>query len=428
MKHLRNILTCLLLGYIISRQCLAQEKLKSSSTTSMSGSWIRIDPQGNSDSGNFLSMDKEGLRWSSVEKDQTNQIDWSKVEELRRNVQVGRDTMTDSTLGPFILLPDGDRLRGESVAILENRGLAVQSLSIGIINIPMDQWAGSLTDPPENPDDFLRLYHELRTGSGKPGDLVILSNNDRLLGTVIGLDGDDLSIQPLGATKPAIIKRTEVRGISIDPKSIKYQPHSGTIWQIYLSDGSRISAVDLQSENVEGESVLRMTTRWNSVWNIPTSKLSRILMIPAEQSFLGNRQPDATQTVDYVGMTPKPTFGSNINGGPLQIGLQSFDHGIGTQARTLIAYRLEGNEISFSGWVGLDKTASPLGSAKAVILVDGKPVFDSGEIKAGSAPQRIQIELKNARLLILSSEFGEGGGVCDWINWCELRITRDKTP
>ncbi|MFM1802349.1 MAG: hypothetical protein RJA81_1701, partial [Planctomycetota bacterium] len=118
MKHLRNILTCLLLGYIISPQCLAQEKLKSSSTTSMSGSWIRIDPQGHSDSGNFLSLDKEGLRWSSAEKDQTNEIAWSKVEELRRNVQLGRDTMTDSTLGPFILLPDGDRLRGESVAIL----------------------------------------------------------------------------------------------------------------------------------------------------------------------------------------------------------------------------------------------------------------------------------------------------------------------
>lgn len=433
LSSLRNSLRTnvfLILGTVFlfwgTSQVLSQESNRRIRNEPLSGNWIFLQPNGEAAGGSFKSIDSETINWQNADGNESRELAWAKVEEVRRNISPSKDPFTDSGLGPYVLLPEGDRLRGESVALLENRGLAVQSVSIGVINIPLDQWLGAVLEVPQKPEDLLRVFQKLRKGSEKAGDLIILANRDQFQGTVLGLDGENLVIQPLGSDKEAQIKRTGVLGISIDPQSIRYKAHTGPLWNIYLTDGSRISVTNLNQTSVEGETVLATTTRWGAVWNFPMSKIDRILYIPQGQTFLDERQPDATQSVDYIGSTPTPKTGTNVNGGPLQIGLRSFDRGIGTQAKTLMAYRLTGTETRLIGWVGLDRTAEPLGKAKAVILVDGKPVFDSGDLIAGDPPKRIQIDLTNAKLLILSSEFGEGGGVCDWINWCELRLINES--
>ena len=84
-----------------------------------------------------------------------------------------------------------------------------------------------------------------------------------------------------------------------------------------------------------------------------------------------------------------------------------------------MAYRLNGTEKQFTAWVGVDTSAGPMGQSQAMILIDGKTVYDSGPMKAGEPPRRIQLNLNQAKLLILRSEFGEGGGIRDWVDWCE---------
>lgn len=413
---------CSLLIVINLMPAQGQEPKKKTAKEKITGTWIAVPFSGEPRGGNFSGVDGENIAWQDTDSKETIDLGWNKIEELRRNLLPARDPNTDAGLGAYVLLPEGDSLRGESVAIIENKGLAVQSISIGVMNIPLEQWVGSLLEVPDNLNDVLGLVQKIRTGSDKAGDLILLTNRDQLQGTVLGLDGDNLVIQALGAAKETPINRAGVQAISIDPKSVRYKPYSGHSWSVYLVDGSRISAMSMSQESVDGESVLAITTRWGASWNIPMSKIARILSIPSGQTFLEDRKPDAVQSVDYIGTTPPPRMGRNVKGGPLQIGPRTFDRGIGTQARTLMAYRLTGNETRLSGWVGVDRSAGPLGQAQGIILVDGKPVFDSGPLKAGDPPKRIEIDLKNAKLLILSSEFGEGGGVCDWVNWCEMRI------
>jgi hypothetical protein len=384
----------------------------------ITGPWYRRSPLGEVKGGIVDRIDPEGVTWRDTDEAKSERVSWADIEELRRNGDVSIDTLQFPLPGPVILLPEYDSLRGEAVATL-SQGLAIQSASIGIVNLPLAQWAGFLGQAPESPTAFLRSIESLRRGNDSPGDMVILANGDRMQGTVLELDAEELKLQPIGATKPLTLPRKGLQGIVIDASTLEYPPVEGTSWKIKLTDGSRLTTKSLNFDPMDPESGLNVTTRWGSEWRVPVAKLAGIRVMQPGTVELDSLKPAAVQTVDYVGPTAAPRFRTNVSGGPLSIGNMWYDQGIGTQSRTLLAYRLDGTKKTFTSWVGLDNAAGPKGLARAVVLLDGKPVYDSGPLKAGEMPKRVQIDLKGAKLLILASEFGEGGGIRDWVNWCD---------
>ena len=417
----RPRLTCLwaVLIFSLGTTCALAQAERPKPVATIFGAWVFTDPNGTQTGGSILQISADGFTWRAGTEKSTKTIAWLNAEELRRNSEPATDPASDASLGPMILLPSGDRLRGESVALLE-KGLAVQSVSIGIVNLPTAQWAGTIFQPPKEPAAYLRLYQKLRKGPAKPGDMVVLKNGDQIQGTVVEMDGETLGLQPIGANKPASLKRSELVAVAIDPRTASYPPITERLWLVYLTDGSRLSGKSLSCEAAEtNEAALLLSTRWGAEWRVPISKVARVRVVDPDQSSLDQRKPDAVQSVDYIGSTPAPKSGMNTASGPLRIGNRTFDQGLGTQARTLMAYRLTGTEKSFSAWVGVETAAGPLGQSRATVIIDGKTAFDSGPIKAGDQPKRVQLPLNGAKLLILSSEFGDGGGVRDWVNWCE---------
>lgn len=382
------------------------------------GLWLVTTTDGKTTGGSFLKFGSDEIDWLPGDGGAPKKLTWPAVEEFRRNAPVATYPATDANLGPMILLPAGDRLRGEAVALLE-KGLAIQSVSCGVLNLPAAQWSGVVMQPPKDPAAYLRLYSSLRKAPARPGDTVILANGDRIQGTIVELDGEILGLQPAGTAKPARLKRSEIIAVAIDPRTATYPSTNDLLWEINLGDGSRLSATAISVEEGEGETLLLLTTRWGATWKAPLSKIASFHQIIPKQIRLDETKPDAVQSVDYIGLTPAPRPGTNIEGGPLKLGDRYFEHGWGTQSRTLMAYRLKGGETAFTAWVGVDATAGPLGQARAQVLLDGKPVFDSGPMKAGEAPRRVQVPINSAKLLILSSDFGEGGGIRDWIDWCD---------
>jgi hypothetical protein len=416
-RPLPKFVICLV-AFLASGPLYAQ-KADTKKAQPISGPWVLTDRAGKSTGGTFQSLDSEQFRWQGTENKDVQKIEWPMVYDIRRNVESATFAYTDATLGPYILLPEGDRLRGESVTLIENRGLAIQSLSAGVLNLPIDRWAGSFFKPPKEPDAFLTMIDDIRRGSEKPGDMITLGNGDRLSGTLTTLVGESLSFQPSGSTKEIKLNRADLQALSTDPAGVKYEPEDSTTWEISLGDGSRISAKTILLNAVDGEDVISITTRWGAGLNLPLAKVIRIRPIPVGSIHLDTRKPDAIQTVAYIGTTPQPRFGANVKGSPIQIGGRWFDRGIGTQSRTLIAYRLSGSEKRFSAWLGLDQSAGPIAHARATVILDGKPVYDSGPLLSGEAPRPVNVELGSARLLILATEFGEGGSVRDWVNWAE---------
>ena len=66
---------------------------------------------------------------------------------------------------------------------------------------------------------------------------------------------------------------------------------------------------------------------------------------------------------------------------------QSFDRGIGTQSRTLLAYRIEPGDRRFQALVGVDERAGPLGSVVFRVLVDGTERYQSAPLTDRDAPK-----------------------------------------
>src|SRR5690606_37393450 len=110
------------------------------------------------------------------------------------------------------------------------KGLAVRSTSIDIVNVPLPQWAGALLTQPETPEGVSRALGKLRRGSTTPGDLVLFVNGDRLSGTILALDDEKLEVQPLGAAKPISLERTGVQGVAIDATTLVYPVPEATHW------------------------------------------------------------------------------------------------------------------------------------------------------------------------------------------------------
>jgi hypothetical protein len=58
------------------------------------------------------------------------------------------------------------------------------------------------------------------------------------------------------------------------------------------------------------------------------------------------------------------------------------------------------------------------------VLVDNKERFISPPMAKRDAPVAVDIDVSGAKVLILATEFGEGGDVQDSADWIEARMVR----
>jgi hypothetical protein len=166
------------------------------------------------------------------------------------------------------------------------------------------------------------------------------------------------------------------------------------------------------------------TTRSKGTIRLALSELVQIHARTNRISYLSERTPAAAQYVAYVGPTRPYRLDLNVDGHPLRLGGRRYDRGLGTQSRTLLAYRLTPGDAGFQALVGLDDSAGPLGSVVFRVLVDGKERFASPPMSVRDTPKAIDVDLSGAKLLILVTEFGERGEVRDFADWGEARILR----
>ena len=64
-----------------------------------------------------------------------------------------------------------------------------------------------------------------------------------------------------------------------------------------------------------------------------------------------------------------------------------YERGLGTQSRTLLAYKLKPGDRRFQATVGVDERAGPLGSVVFRVLIDGKAVVTTPSMTARDNPQ-----------------------------------------
>ena len=118
-----------------------------------------------------------------------------------------------------------------------------------------------------------------------------------------------------------------------------------------------------------------------------------------------------------------PHAKKSIDGNPLSIGGQKFERGVGTHAVSAYLLNLDGKGKRFYALAGVDDEAdSAKASVDFVVLGDKKILWESGVMKRGNAPKKIDVDISNIKLLgLLVADAGDG---IDWdhADWCDAKL------
>ncbi len=107
---------------------------------------------------------------------------------------------------------------------------------------------------------------------------------------------------------------------------------------------------------------------------------------------------DLTKMVSGWG---KPRVDRSVQGKPLSIGGKRFEHGVGTHAPSTLYVELDGRTERFVAWVGVDDETGGRGTVRFLVYADNKLVFDSGTMRGGQAPKKLEVELTGKRHVLL---------------------------
>jgi alpha-galactosidase len=120
----------------------------------------------------------------------------------------------------------------------------------------------------------------------------------------------------------------------------------------------------------------------------------------------------------------KPQKNKSVAEHSLSIGGQVFKHGFGTHAESILHINLGGDAQKFTARVGVDDEVNSNASASVEFLVigDGKQLWRSGTLHAGSAAKECAVDLAGVKDLTLKVSAGGEGINFDHADWVDAKF------
>ena len=134
------------------------------------------------------------------------------------------------------------------------------------------------------------------------------------------------------------------------------RPKSGFL-EVKLKDGTRLGVTSARID----ESNVEATSRFGQKVRFLLSELVSVHVRSPSYDYLTERKPVRAAYFPYVGPTREFRVDRTVDGHLFELSGQTFDRGIGTQSRTLLAYRIEPGDRRFQALVGVDERAGLAG-------------------------------------------------------------------
>lgn len=123
----------------------------------------------------------------------------------------------------------------------------------------------------------------------------------------------------------------------------------------------------------------------------------------------------------YFGAPALPRKDRNALGGPLRIGDRWFERGLGMRPRSRCMFQLSGRWMYLTGHVGLDPWLGRRGDCQVAACLSGKEACKE-MLQGGQKGRRLLLPLAEAKDIELQVDFGPGGDLGDYVNWCDLML------
>jgi NPCBM/NEW2 domain len=315
-----------------------------------------------------------------------------------------------------ILLAGGDLLTGQVVSS-DSDLVKFRSGNLGTCDLNLDSVEGIILDPSLDPTRRDEIIEAVRT-QPRESDAFWLANGDMITGSLVEITDQEVLLEREGMATS--LPRAQVVGIGLDPALVRGPEGSERALEIHTRVGGRITSSSLRLESGAIQFELGPKARLQ----IPLDEVSRIYARSPRVTFVTDRQIAAQENVGYVGPPMPALMNRNPIGKPIRIGGRSIPRGIGTQSRTLLAFRIEPTDRRFQAEVAIDDAASDLGSVVFRVVLDRETAFESDVLRKGDPAQFIDVSLEGKQLLLLITEFGPHGSVQDYADWIEARLVK----
>ncbi|MEK9138225.1 MAG: NPCBM/NEW2 domain-containing protein, partial [Bacteroidota bacterium] len=117
-----------------------------------------------------------------------------------------------------------------------------------------------------------------------------------------------------------------------------------------------------------------------------------------------------------------PEARKSVEGNPLSIAGQKFERGIGTHAISTFMINLGGKGKHFTASVGVDDETGEKASINFYVFGDKKVLWESGVMKKGDPAKRLDIDVRNVKMLGLLVTDGDDGIDYDHADWCDAKV------
>ena len=120
----------------------------------------------------------------------------------------------------------------------------------------------------------------------------------------------------------------------------------------------------------------------------------------------------------------EPQKNKSVADRPLAIGGKTFARGFGTHAESRLRINLPGGAQTFSASVGVDDEVNqnPAASVEFIVTGDGKALWQSGVMKAGSAARDCTVNLAGVKSIVLAVTDAGDGINFDHADWADAKF------
>ncbi|MBN1854214.1 MAG: NPCBM/NEW2 domain-containing protein [Pirellulales bacterium] len=296
---------------------------------------------------------------------------------------------------------------------------------IGAVEIPRELVCGILLHAPGDFHERELLVSTIASRSDSE-DAVLLTNGDRLRGTVRSFSGERLLITT--AAGDAEFKIPGIAAVLFNASFLRTSFPNGLRALVGLKDGSMLVARRIAPMTANTpDSKIELETVGGMRLQVPSHDgIVYLQTLGGRACYLSDMTPEYYKHIPYLDI-PWPYYADrNVLAGRLRVGNLVYSKGIGVHSSARLVYKLQGSPRRFAADVAIDDAAGQRGSAifRVLLAKDGKwhDVFTSPVIRGGQMPQPVDVEIDNAQGLALVVDYADYGDELDYANWIDARL------
>ncbi len=329
--------------------------------------------------------------------------------------------------GPQVIFANGDRLPAQVLKLGGDRLRVRADLGQNAeVLLPLSTLAVIWVAAPDQEDYPEAWLRQLLAGK-RTKDVVYLRNGDRIDGLLTGLE-EQGRLRVKAGKKEVQVAFDKVAAVALNTTLMRAPRPKGIYGKLVLANGGRLSLAEARADG----QTLTGKTVFGSAVAVPMERVMALDLYQGRAVYLSDLKPKSYEMAPYLGVrwhyVPDGSVLSSNGptGGDLHLRGGVYDKGIGMHSPSRLTFDLGGRYRRFEALVGLDDETGRLGSARARVLVDGKPheVAGGEELTAQSGPRPIRVDVTGAKELTLVVDTARFADIQGHVNWVDARLVR----